>query len=72
MIEMTTMEALLMIWAVGASTMAGHYYGLARERDRMLRAAASLTKKLVEDDKLRDELRAAFKTADRIKFGLED
>ena len=71
MIEMTTMEAVLMIWAASASAMAGHYYGLARERNAMLRAAATLTKKLVEDDNLRDEMRAAFKTADRIKFGME-
>lgn len=72
MIEITTTEAVLLIWAASASAVAGHYYGLARERGKMLHAAAMLTKKLVEDDKLRDEMRAAFKTADRIKFSMED
>jgi hypothetical protein len=57
MIEITTMEALLMIWAVGASATAGHYYGLARHREKLLMGASMFTKKLVEDDRLRDELR---------------
>lgn len=74
MIEITTMEALLMIWAVGASATAGHYYGLARHREKLLMGASMFTKKLVEDDRLRDELRRLMQSKPdaELKFGSED
>jgi hypothetical protein len=47
MIEITTLEAILLIWAAGASAMAGHYYGIAKHREKLLMGAAMFTKKLV-------------------------
>ena len=72
MIEITTLEAILLIWAVGASATAGHYYGVAKHREKLLMGASMFTKKLVEDDRLRDELRAVI-AKDReanFKFGV--
>lgn len=72
MIEITTMEALLMIWAAGASATAGHYYGLVRHREKLLMGASMFIKKVVEDDALRDELRRVI-TKDKeaeFKFGV--
>jgi len=69
MFEMTYGEMFLFLWAVAASAMAWQWRSEARERQRMLHAAAAFTKKLVEDDTLRNELREMFKTADTIKFG---
>lgn len=71
MFEMTYGEMFLFLWAVIASAGAWQWRSEARERQRMLQAAASFTKKLVEDDNLRDEVRGMFKTADAIKFGTE-
>ena len=72
MIEITMTDLLLLIWAVGASATAGHYHGVARHREKLLMGASMFTKKLVEDDKLRDELRAVI-AKDReanFKFGV--
>ena len=73
MFEMTYGELFLFLWAVTASAGAWQWRSEAHERQRMLRAAAAFTKKLVEDDKTRDELRELFKTADKIEmqFGKE-
>ena len=72
MIEITTLEAILLIWAVGASATAGHYYGIAKHREKLLMGASMFTKKLVEDDRLRDELRAVLKGKQdtEFKFGV--
>lgn len=74
MIEITTTEFLLMLWAVGASAAAGHYYGIAKHREKLLMGAAMFTKKLVEDDHMRDELRAILKDKKEaeLKFGMEE
>lgn len=74
MFEMQYGELFLFVWAVAATGVAWQYRSEARERGRMLRAAAAFTKKLVEDDKTRDELRELFKMAGQIemRFGKED
>lgn len=74
MIEITTLEAILLIWAVGASATAGHYYGIAKHREKLLMGASMFTKKLIEDDKMRDELRELLKTKKdtELRFGMED
>lgn len=69
MFEMTYGEMFLFLWAVVATAGAWQWRSEARERQRMLQVAASFTKKLVEDDNLRDEVRGMFKTAGAIKFG---
>ncbi len=74
MIEITTLEAILLIWAAGASAVAGHYYGIAKHREKLLMGASLFTKKLVESDELRDQLRKVI-AKDReaeFKFGVED
>lgn len=74
MIEITFTEMFLMVWAVAASGLAGHYYGVARHREKLLMGASLFTKKLVEDDEMRDEIRRIIKSkpdAD-LKFGSED
>lgn len=74
MIEITTLEAILLIWAAGASATAGHYYGIAKHREKLLMGASLFTKKLVESDELRDQLRKVI-AKDReaeFKFGVED
>ena len=48
MIEITMTDLLLLIWAVGASATAGHYYGIAKHREKLLMGASMFTKKLVE------------------------
>lgn len=74
MIEITTLEAILLIWAAGASAAAGHYYGIAKHREKLLMGASIFTKKLIEDDKMRDDLRAILKDKKEaeLKFGMED
>jgi len=74
MIEITTLEAILLIWAAGASATAGHYYGIAKHREKLLVGASLFTKKIVESDELRDQLRAVIaKDAEtNFKFGVED
>lgn len=74
MIEITITELLLMVWAVGASAAAGHYYGVAKHREKLLVGASLFTKKLVESDELRDQLRKviAKDTEAEFKFGMED
>lgn len=74
MIEITVTELLLMIWAAGASAAAGHYYSVAKHREKLLVGASLFTKKLVESDELRDQLRAVIaKDAEtNFKFGVED
>ncbi len=74
MIEITITELLLMVWAVGASAAAGHYYGIAKHREKLLVGASLFTKKLVESDELRDQLRKVIaKDAEaEFKFGVED
>jgi hypothetical protein len=74
MIEITTLEAILLIWAAGASAAAGHYYGIAKHREKLLMGASIFTKKLIEDDHMRDELRAILKDKKEaeLKFGMED
>ena len=61
MIEISVLEAVLIIWAVAASATAGHYYGMARYRERMMIGASMFIKRVVEDDRLRDELRELVK-----------
>jgi hypothetical protein len=74
MIEITFTEMFLMLWAVAASAMAGHYYGVARHREKLLMGASLFTKKLVEDDQMRDEIRRLIKSKPdaELKFGSED
>lgn len=74
MIEITTLEAILLIWAAGASATAGHYYGIAKHREKLLMGASIFTKKLIEDDHMRDELRAILKDKKEaeLRFGMED
>lgn len=74
MIEITFTEMFLMVWAVAASGLAGHYYGVARHREKLLMGASLFTKKLVEDDEMRDEIRRIIKSKPdaELKFGSED
>lgn len=74
MIEITFTEMFLMLWAVAASGVAGHYYGVARHREKLLMGASLFTKKLVEDDQMRDEIRRLIKSKPdaELKFGSED
>ena len=74
MIEITFSEMFLMLWAVAASGVAGHYYGVAKHREKLLMGASLFTKKLVEDDHMRNELRALIskKPDAELKFGSED
>lgn len=74
MIEITFTEMFLMVWAVAASGVAGHYYGVARHREKLLMGASLFTKKLVEDDEMRDEIRRIIKSKPdaELKFGSED
>jgi hypothetical protein len=74
MIEITTLEAILLIWAAGASAAAGHYYGIAKHRVKLLMGASIFMRKLIEDDHIRDELRAIIKDKKEaeFKFGMED
>lgn len=74
MIEITFSEMFLMLWAVAASGVAGHYYGVARHREKLLMGASLFTKKLVEDDQMRDEIRRLIKSKPdaELKFGSED
>jgi len=74
MIEITFTEMFLMLWAVAASGMAGHYYGVAKHREKLLMGASLFTKKLVEDDQMRDEIRRLIKSKPdaELKFGSED
>ena len=74
MIEITFSEMFLMLWAVAASGVAGHYYGVARHREKLLMGASLFTKKLVEDDQMRDEIRRMIKSKPdaELKFGSED
>lgn len=74
MIEITFTEMFLMVWAVAASGLAGHYYGVARHREKLLMGASLFTKKLVEDDQMRDEIRRLIKSKPdaELKFGSED
>lgn len=74
MIEITFTEMFLMVWAVAASGVAGHYYGVARHREKLLMGASLFTKKLVEDDQMRDEIRRLIKSKPdaELKFGSED
>lgn len=74
MIEITFTEMFLMLWAVAASGVAGHYYGVARHREKLLMGASMFTKKLVEDDQMRDEIRRLIKSKPdaELKFGSED
>lgn len=74
MIEITFTEMFLMLWAVAASGLAGHYYGVAKHREKLLMGASLFTKKLVEDDQMRDEIRRMIKSKPdaELKFGSED
>jgi hypothetical protein len=74
MIEISSTEMFLMMWAVAASGLAAHFYGLARHRGQLLIGAAAFTKKLLEDDAMRDELRAHFRTMRdaEVRFGAGD
>ena len=73
MIEVSMTELFLMLWAVGASATAGHYYSLALERKRMLMGASMFIKRLVVDDEMRDQLRVILSKTDaddvELKFG---
>ena len=74
MIEISMTELCLLVWAVGASTAAGHFYALARHRGELLHGATLFIKKVVTHDALRDELRAMLSKEDAdkvdIKFGM--
>ena len=74
MFEITFTEMFLMVWAVAASGLAGHYYGVAKHREKLLMGASLFTKKLVEDDQMRDEIRRMIKSKPdaELKFGSED
>lgn len=74
MIEISFTEMFLLVWAVAASGLAAHFYGHARHRGALLVGAAAFTKKLIEDDELRDELRGHLRSARDagITFGTGD
>lgn len=58
----TYTEIVLLVWAAVASGLAGAYRAGYKDRGELLESAASFTKKLVEDDKMRDDLRQMFRT----------
>ena len=71
MFEMTYGELFLFLWSVVATGFAWKMYERANSRGRMLMGASVFIKKVVEDDGLRDELRAVI-AKDReanFKFG---
>jgi hypothetical protein len=73
MIEISMTELCLLVWAVGASTAAGHFYAQARHRGELLLGASLFIKKIVTHDALRDELREMLDKGDKdvdIKFGM--
>jgi hypothetical protein len=74
MFEMTYGEMFLFLWAVGATGLAWQWRAQARERYRILMGATMFVKRLVVDDKMRDELRALLSDNDDadIKFGMGD
>lgn len=74
MIEFTTTEFILLCIAGIGVAAAFHYREVSRKRGELLHSAAMFTRKLVEDDKMRDELRELFKKGDdmQIKFGMGD
>lgn len=73
MIEISVTEFCLLVWAVGASTAAGHFYAKAQSRRELLIGASLFIKKIVTHDALRDELREMLDKNDKdveIKFGM--
>lgn len=73
MIEISVTEFCLLVWAVGASAMAGTYYAKAQSRRELLIGASMFIKKIVTHDALRDELREMLDKNDAdidIKFGM--
>ena len=74
MIEISMTELCLLVWAVGASTVAGHFYAQSQHRGELLRGASLFIKKVVTHDALRDEMRALLDKEDAdkvdIKFGM--
>lgn len=72
MIEVSVTEMLLFAWGIGATAFALEYRKTANERGRMLIGASMFIKKLVQDDNLRDQLRAVVaKDGDaEFKFGV--
>ena len=73
MIEISVTEFCLLVWAVGASAMAGHFYAQSRHRGELLLGASLFIKKIVTHDALRDELREMLDKNDAdidIKFGM--
>ena len=71
MIEFTTTEFVLLCVSGVAVAAALHYREMARKRGELLHGAAVFTRKLVEDDEIRDELRKVIKAHDDadIRFG---
>lgn len=61
MFEMTYGELFLFLWAVAATAGAWQWRSESQGRGRMLMGASMFIKRLVEDDKLRDELRTLIK-----------
>lgn len=59
MMEVSITEMALLVWAVAASGIAGHYYTLARARERLLIGAAHFARQLIEDDDMRNHMREA-------------
>ena len=68
MFEMTYGEMFLFLWAVAATGGAWTFYVQSRERMKMLYGASIFIKKVVQDDNLRDQLRAVLKKDDDAEF----
>ena len=75
MFEMTYGELFLFVWAVAATGAAWQWHRESKERELMLRAAASFTKKVALDDSVRNELRTMLQAIEgdtEFKFGAGD
>jgi len=73
MIEITVTEFCLLVWAVVASALAGHFRAQSLHRGELLHGATLFIKKIVTHDALRDELREMLDKSDKdveIKFGM--
>lgn len=61
MFEMTYGELFLFVWAVVATAGAWQWRSESKGRERMMIGASMFIKRVVEDDRLRDELRELVK-----------
>lgn len=60
--DFTVVETVLFVWALGASSLASYYMRKEMRTRDELHVAAYFVRRLVEDDKFRNEMRDMFRT----------